>query len=54
MNDTNDDHDDDSNDVGRGFFTNLVRDTGVQHAAAGVAVATAIAVVRNVLFSKGR
>ena len=53
MNDTNDNHDD-SNDVGRSFFGDLVRDTGVQHAAAGVAVATAIAVVRNVLFSKGR
>lgn len=35
-----------------GFFENLVRDDGVQRAAAGVVVAVVVAVAKNIIFSK--
>jgi hypothetical protein len=34
------------------FFTDLVKDDGVQRAAAGVVVAVVVAVAKNVVFGK--
>ncbi len=55
MNDINENHDDDNNLRGRsrGVFGNVLRDTGVQHAAAGVAVAGAIALLKTLFFGSG-
>ena len=52
MNDINDNDETNSNEPG--FFGTIVRDRGVQNAAAGAAVAVGIAVVKTLLFSKGR
>ncbi len=52
MNDINDHDDAISNEPG--FFGAIIRDRGVQNAAAGAAVAVGIAIVKGLLFSKDR
>jgi hypothetical protein len=41
-----------SNNQGSSFFTDLIKDDGIQRAAAGVVVAVVVAVAKNVIFGK--
>ena len=50
----NDNDNDETSNNEPGFFGTIIRDKGVQSAAAGTAVALGIAVVKTLLFSKVR
>lgn len=52
MNDINDNDETINNEPG--FFGSVIRDKGVQSAAAGTLVAVGIAIVKGLLFSKVR